>query len=252
MAEVLFWSSLWPSSGLTLTALHHSCSRGPRSGHSTPDGVLHGQSIERHHLPLPLGHHSIDADQYTVGLLGCKRTLLALLQDFVHQNLQVLLHRAALSEFFSQPIFISGIVPTQVEHLAFGLVEHHHFSSLFRSHKSLPSTGVNCTTQPGVISKLLRAHLITLSKSLLKVLKRISPKRDLWRTPLMNSLHLSTELLTTTLWLWSFNQLAIHWIFQPSYLCLSNLPITMSKSLQKSRWTTSVALPLSPSAVTPS
>jgi len=52
-----------------------------------------------------------------VGLLGCKSTLLSYAQLFIHQNLQVLLCRAVLYEFFPQSILISGITPTQVASL---------------------------------------------------------------------------------------------------------------------------------------
>lgn len=38
---------------------------------------------------------------------------------------QVLLCGAALTEFFSQPVHIPGITPTQAQHPALGLVEPH-------------------------------------------------------------------------------------------------------------------------------
>ena len=52
------------------------------------------------HLPLPAGHPFFNAAQHTVGLPGCKHTLLAHVQLLVHQNPQVLLRRAALKEIF--------------------------------------------------------------------------------------------------------------------------------------------------------
>ena len=55
-------------------------------------------------------------------------TLLAHVQLFVHQDPQVLLHRAALNEFFTQFAFISGIFSTQGQHLAFGLLNLIRFS----------------------------------------------------------------------------------------------------------------------------
>ena len=75
------------------------------------------------HLPLPAGHPLFNAAQNTIGLLGLKHTLLAHFQLLVHQDPQVLLCRAALKEFFSQSIVISGIATTQVQHL--GLVKPH-------------------------------------------------------------------------------------------------------------------------------
>ena len=52
-------------------------------------------------------------------------TLLAHVQLFIHQDLQVLLCRAALSEFFSQSVLISEIASSQVQHIALGLIELH-------------------------------------------------------------------------------------------------------------------------------
>ena len=67
---------------------------------------------------LPAGHPAVDTAQDTVGLSGYKRTLLAHVQLFVHQDAQVLLCRATLKEFFSQPILISGIASTQVQNFS--------------------------------------------------------------------------------------------------------------------------------------
>ena len=46
---------------------------------------------------------------------GCKHTLLVHVELFTYQDPYVLLLRAALSEFFSQSILVSGIVSTQVQ-----------------------------------------------------------------------------------------------------------------------------------------
>ena len=48
------------------------------------------------YLPFPVGHHSIDSAQDSIGLLGCKHILLALVQLFIHQDSLGLLSRAAL------------------------------------------------------------------------------------------------------------------------------------------------------------
>ena len=52
--------------------------------------------------PSPSRPPLINAAQNTVGLPGCKRTLLAHVQLLVHQDPQVLLHRAALKQIFPQ------------------------------------------------------------------------------------------------------------------------------------------------------
>jgi len=51
-------------------------------------------------LPGPAGHTTFDAAQDTVGLLGCKCTLSAHVQLFIHQYPQVLVSRAVLHAFF--------------------------------------------------------------------------------------------------------------------------------------------------------
>lgn len=59
------------------------------------------------HLPLPAGRSSLNAAQDLVGLLGCKCTLLAYVQLFVHQDPRVL-RRAAPKGFYAQFVQASG------------------------------------------------------------------------------------------------------------------------------------------------
>jgi len=114
------------------------------------------------HLPRPAGHIAFDAAQDTVGLLGCENTLLAQVQLFIHQYLQDLLGRAALSSFSAQPIFVLGIAPTHVQDLALDLVEFHevHTGPLLKP-VQVPLDGIpslqhiDHTTQLGVIGKQL-------------------------------------------------------------------------------------------------
>ncbi|KAK4808956.1 hypothetical protein QYF61_013590 [Mycteria americana] len=95
--------------------------------------------------------------QDMVGFLGCERTLLAHVQLFSHQYLQVLLHRAALNPFVLQPVLKPGVALTQVQDPALGLVEPHevHMGPLLEL-VQVPLDGipplrhVNCTTQLGV------------------------------------------------------------------------------------------------------
>ena len=93
-----------------------------------------------------------------VGFLGCKHTLPAHVQLFIHQYLQVLLSRAALNPFIPQPVLIPGVAPTQMQDLALGLVLPHevHMGPPLQPVKvplgGIPSLKqINCTVQLGVI-----------------------------------------------------------------------------------------------------
>jgi len=73
----------------------------------------HESRVEgQNHLPQPDGHTSLDATQDTVGLLDCQHTLLAHAESFINQHTQVLLLRAALKPFSTQPLSVLGIAPT--------------------------------------------------------------------------------------------------------------------------------------------
>ncbi|KAK4811014.1 hypothetical protein QYF61_015718 [Mycteria americana] len=102
----------------------------------------------------------------TVGILGCEHTLSAHVQLFVHQYPQVLLHRAALNPFSTQPVFVLEIAPTHVQDLALGLVELHEvpMGPPLKPVK-VPLDGIpslrctNRTTQLGVICRLAEGAL---------------------------------------------------------------------------------------------
>jgi len=74
---------------------------------------------------------------------------------------------------------------------------------------------------------LLRVHSIPLPMPLIKMLKSIRFKTDPWGTLLITDLHLNTEPLSTTLWLWLANKFLFHQIVHPSIPYLSNLEIRM-------------------------
>jgi len=139
---------------------------------------------QQNHLPRPAGHVAFDAAQDKVGFLGCECTLVAHVQLFIHQYPQVLLSRVGLDPFIPQPVLIVGVVLTQVQDLALGLVEPHevHTGPLLKL-VQVPLDGipsfwcVNCTTQLGVICKLAEGAL-DLTKSLMKVLYSTSPTTD--------------------------------------------------------------------------
>ncbi|KAK4832999.1 hypothetical protein QYF61_027023 [Mycteria americana] len=77
------------------------------------------------HFPSPAGHTISDTNQDAVGCLGHLGTLLAHIQVAVNQHPQVLFHRAAFQPLFPKPVALHGVVVTQVQDLALGLVEPH-------------------------------------------------------------------------------------------------------------------------------
>ncbi|GAB0176555.1 hypothetical protein GRJ2_000120700 [Grus japonensis] len=101
-----------------------------------------------------------------VGFLGCKCALPAHVELLINQHPQVLLLRAALNTFSTQPVVVLGITPTHVQDLALGLVELHVLCiGLCLKPVKVPLDGilslqhVDCTTQLGVVSKLAEGAL---------------------------------------------------------------------------------------------
>jgi len=74
-------------------------------------------------LPQPACHSSSNADQDMVGFLGCEHTLLGHVVLLINQHPQVLVLRAGLNPFTTQPVFVLEAAPTHVQDLALGLVE---------------------------------------------------------------------------------------------------------------------------------
>ncbi|KAK4825967.1 hypothetical protein QYF61_003536 [Mycteria americana] len=64
-------------------------------------------------------------DHGMAGCLGCKCTLPGYAELLINQHPQVLLLRAAVNPFSTQPVFVLGIALTHVQDLALGLVELH-------------------------------------------------------------------------------------------------------------------------------
>ncbi|KAK4832812.1 hypothetical protein QYF61_025680 [Mycteria americana] len=77
------------------------------------------------HFPTPAGHTIPDTSQDAIGFLGHLGTLLAHIQPAVDQHPQVLFHQAAFQPLFPKPVALHGVVVTQVQDLALGLVEPH-------------------------------------------------------------------------------------------------------------------------------
>lgn len=149
---------------------------------------------------LPLLATSLDTDQDVFGFLGCRSTLLAPVQLFIHENPQnLLLQRVHLHELFCHSV-LSGIALTQLQHLA--LVEPQEVLMLsLPQFVQVPLDGipslccVNCSTHLCVICKLAEGALGPTIMN--NDAKETAPQG----TPLGTCLYLGIESLATTLWL---------------------------------------------------
>ncbi|KAK4825177.1 hypothetical protein QYF61_024657 [Mycteria americana] len=135
------------------------------------------------HFPTPAGHTIPDTSQDAVGLLGHLGTLLAHIQPAVDQYPQVLFHRAAFQPLFPKPVALHGVVVTQVEDPALGLVEPHTIGPSPRIQpvqiplQSLPPLKqINTPTQLGVIRKLTEGALDPLVQIIDKDIKQDWPQ----------------------------------------------------------------------------
>ena len=71
---------------------------------------FHERRVEKQkHLPRPAGHTSLDATQDTVGPLGCKRTLPALVESLINQHSEILLLRTAFKPFSAHLYLCLGL-----------------------------------------------------------------------------------------------------------------------------------------------
>ncbi|KAK4824303.1 LOW QUALITY PROTEIN: hypothetical protein QYF61_013048 [Mycteria americana] len=135
------------------------------------------------HFPTPAGHTISDTSQDAIGLLGHLGTLLAHIQPAVDQHPQVLFPWAAFQPLFPKPVALHGIVVTQVQDLALGLVKPHtigpspSIQPVQISLQSLPPLKqINTPTQLGVICKLTEGALDPLVQIIDKDIKQNWPQ----------------------------------------------------------------------------
>ncbi|KAK4816500.1 hypothetical protein QYF61_017461 [Mycteria americana] len=122
-------------------------------------------------------------NQDAIGFLGHLGTLLAHIQLAVNQHSQVLLCQAAFQPLFPKPVALHGVVVTQVQDPALGLVEPHTIglSPLIQPVQiplqSLPTIKqINTPAQLGVICKLTEGALNHLSQIIDKDIKQDWPQ----------------------------------------------------------------------------
>ncbi|GAB0184594.1 hypothetical protein GRJ2_000924700 [Grus japonensis] len=130
------------------------------------------------HVPSPAGHTIPDTSQDAVGFLGHLGTLLAHVQPAVNQHPQVPFRQAAFQLLFPKPVVLPGVVVTQVQDLALGLVEPHTIGlhpSIQPAQiplQSLPTLKqIDTPTQSGVICKLTEGALNPLIQIIDKDIK---------------------------------------------------------------------------------
>jgi len=126
------------------------------------------------HLPTPAGHTIPDTSQDSVGLLGHLGRLLAHVQLPVDQHPKVLLHQAAFQPLLPKPVALHGVVVTEVQDPALGLVEPHRvgFGPSIRSVQiplqSLPTLEqIDAPTNLVSSANVLREHSVPSSRSLI-------------------------------------------------------------------------------------
>ncbi|KAK4831253.1 hypothetical protein QYF61_016485 [Mycteria americana] len=121
------------------------------------------------HSPSPAGHPISDTSLDAIGFLGHLGTLLAHIQPAVNQHPQVLLCQAAFQPLFPKPVALHGVVVTQVQDPALGLVKPHTIDlgpwiQPVQVHlQSLPTLKqINTPTQLGVVCKLSEGAIVVI------------------------------------------------------------------------------------------
>ncbi|KAK4827055.1 hypothetical protein QYF61_013696 [Mycteria americana] len=130
------------------------------------------------HFPSPAGHTIADTSQDAISFLGHLGTLLAHVQPAVSQHPQVLFCQAAFQPLFPKPVALRGVVVTQVQDPALGLVKPHTIglSPLIQPVQiplqSLPTLKqIDIPAQFGVICKLTESELNPLIQIIDKDIK---------------------------------------------------------------------------------
>ncbi|KAK4824048.1 hypothetical protein QYF61_009639 [Mycteria americana] len=135
------------------------------------------------HFPSPAGHTIFDTSQDAIGFLGHLGTLLAHIQAAVNQHPQVLFCLAAFQPLFPKPVALHGVVVTQVQDLALGLVKPHTIGlgpwiqPVQVPLQSLPTLKqINTPTPLGVVCKLTESTLDPLVQIIDKDVKQNWPQ----------------------------------------------------------------------------
>ncbi|KAK4821776.1 hypothetical protein QYF61_000837 [Mycteria americana] len=140
---------------------------------------LYQHQVQGHgHFPSPAGHTIPDTSQDAIGFLVHLGTLLAHVQPAINQHPQVLFCQAAFQPLFPKPVALHGVVVTQVQDPALGLVKPHtidlgpSIQPVQIPLQSLPTLEhIDTPTQFGVICKLSEGALNPLIQIIGKDIK---------------------------------------------------------------------------------
>ncbi|PKU40383.1 hypothetical protein llap_9314 [Limosa lapponica baueri] len=180
--------------------------RGPKLDVLLEVGPHQCQVQGDNHFPSPASHTIRVTSQDAVGLLDHLGTLLAHVQPRVDQHPQGYFCQAALQPLFPKRVALHGVVLTQVQDPAIGLIESH-------------TIGLSPLIQPVQIP--LQSH---------PTLDQVDTPTNLvlgCQSPLMTGRQLDLIPFTTTVWAWPssqfFNQskvlLSKPWAVSPGECC---------------------------------
>ncbi|KAK4818449.1 hypothetical protein QYF61_013136 [Mycteria americana] len=214
------------------------------------------------HFPSPAGHTIFDTSQDAIGFLGHLGTLLAHIQPPVNQHPQVLFCQAAFQPLFPKPVALHGVVVTQEQGPALGLVEPHTIGlspSIQPAQvplQSLPTLQqINTPTQLGIVCKLTEGVLNPLVQIIGKDIKQNWPQhRALGNTTCdrpptaVNSIHHNALGLAIQPVLYPVNTTPVQ--AMSSQFLQENAVGNRVKAFTEVRQTTSTAFPSSTKQVT--
>ena len=214
----------------------------------------------RDHLPPPMGNTLPKAAQDAAGLLYHNNALPAHGQLLVHQD-QGLLCRTAFWSLGPQPVLVQGLIPRypQMQDLAFPCVELDEIPLCPACQGPSPWQHNPLTHQPFlrgffIIYKLAMGALCPTIQVINEDVEHTGTSTGPWGMPLLTGLQWDLALLIISLWAWPFRQFSIHLTAHLSnphcQLSTRMLWETESKTLSRSRLTTSTGLPTCTKLVT--
>ena len=159
--------------------------------------------------------------QEATGLIWYKSALLTHSQ-LVQENHQILCCKTALQEVYLQPMLFCGVIPIQVQDVAFTYVPVNTFILCVKAGNSWKSSPSLEEYFPILASfcNTLRGYSITCSRLLVKIFDGITSNIDLWKMSQITNYLLEVLSLITGSRLWwssEFSIKCIQWIFNSHF-----------------------------------